>query len=97
MFEIPSKGFVFVKFSATWCMPCKNMIPIVDKLEKEFGDLVLFKHIDVDDEDPSTTKKYMVRSVPLVILFKDGVEASRIDGLHREDYLRQQIKETFGL
>lgn len=97
MFEIPSEGFVFVKFSATWCKPCKNMIPIVDKLEKEFGDRVKFIRVDVDDEDPSLTKKYMIRSVPLVILFRDGEEVARIDGLYREEYFRQQIKETFSL
>jgi thioredoxin len=96
MFEVPTTGFVFVKFSATWCAPCKAMIPTVEKLEKEFSGTVIFKHVDID-EDPSLTKKYSIRSVPLVILFKDGVEVSRINGLYREDFLRQKIKETFDI
>lgn len=62
---------VLVDFWAEWCPPCKAMDPILDQLAVEFTDKVKIVKIDVD-ANPSTTVRYNVRSMPTLIVFKDG-------------------------
>ena len=67
------------KFGASWCGPCRVLAPILSEVKSQFKN-VLFTEHDVDD-DMDETMKYGVRSVPTVILIKDGVEVERIVGL----------------
>lgn len=64
-------------FSAKWCVPCRQMKPIVEGLEAETG--VSFRMIDVDS-DYETSSKYNVRAVPSFVLVEDGKEISRAAG-----------------
>ena len=66
-----------MKFSATWCAPCKVAAPAVKEAAEEAG--VEVKSIDID-EDNETTSMYGVRSVPTVIAFKDGKPVDMIVG-----------------
>ncbi|WP_047419469.1 thioredoxin [Cellulophaga sp. Hel_I_12] len=56
---------------ATWCGPCKTMAPFFDKAKEELGDSVTALKIDLD-KNPSFAAKYGVRSVPTLMLFKNG-------------------------
>lgn len=67
------------KFGASWCGPCRVLAPILSEVKSQFKN-VLFTEHDVDD-DMDEVMKYGVRSVPTVILIKDGVEVERIVGL----------------
>lgn len=62
---------VLVDFTATWCGPCKVLAPVVEGLANEFAGKYKVAKLDIDDA-PDTTRKYGVRSVPTVIVFKGG-------------------------
>jgi len=65
---------VLVDFWAEWCPPCKAIAPILDVLSDELAGKVKIVKLNVD-ENPSTTAKYGVRSIPTMILFKGGEAA----------------------
>ena len=67
------------KFGASWCGPCRALAPILTEIKSQFKN-VLFTEHDVDEDFEEATK-YSIRSVPTVILIKDGVEVDRIIGL----------------
>ena len=67
------------KFSATWCGPCRALAPVMNEIKGNFSN-VKFEEIDID-EYSEVTEKYGVRSVPTVIIEKDGVELNRFTGL----------------
>lgn len=69
----------FKKFGAAWCGPCRALAPILSEIKSQYEN-VLFTEYDVDDEFEEATK-YEIRSVPTVIIIKDGVEVNRITGL----------------
>ena len=63
-------------FSAKWCAPCKQLAPIMEEVSKT----IPVKKIDVDS-DSGLASSYGIRSVPTVILMKDGSEFKRIIGV----------------
>ena len=84
--EMTSEGVVLVDFWATWCPPCRTQGPIVDAIAEEYdGDVVVCK-LDVDD-NPQTAKVFKVRSIPTLIIFRDGEVAQRFTGLQSEAQL----------
>jgi thioredoxin 1 len=77
---------VLVEFSASWCGPCKMIDPIVVKLSKEYeGKLKCYK-VDTDDS-PDIATKYGVRSVPTMMVFKDGEKKDAVIGAVPESAL----------
>ncbi len=75
---LEKNGVVLVDFYADWCGPCKMVSPIVDEIAIERGDVAVGK-INVD-ESMSVAMQYNVESIPTLIVFKDGMEQSRIVG-----------------
>lgn len=69
------EGLRFLKFSATWCQPCKMQAKIVDDVKEDFPD-VSFEEIDIDDRR-EMAEQYGVSSVPTLILLKDNMEVRR--------------------
>lgn len=67
------------KFSAAWCGPCKALAPVMNEVKSQFSN-VKFEDYDVDEAFDEATK-YGIRSVPTVIVEKDGVEVDRFAGL----------------
>jgi len=67
-------------FSATWCGPCKVLSPIVDKLADEYAGKAKVGKLDID-EAPGVAAKFGIRSVPTVLVFKNGAEAGRHIGM----------------
>lgn len=70
------------KFYATWCGPCKMLTPIMEQVKGKFND-VSFQDINIDEQF-EVAQKYYVRSVPTVIIEKDGQEVQRFSGLQSE-------------
>jgi thioredoxin 1 len=77
---------VLVDFTATWCGPCKQLAPIVDKIADNYAGKVKVGKLDIDDA-PETARKYGVRSVPTVLVFKGGEKVGVQAGLTNYDTL----------
>jgi len=79
---------------APWCGPCRTIGPIIDQLAKEFAGKVKFAKLNVD-ENPATSAKYNIMSIPTMLLFKDGkVVNSLVGALPKaeiENHLRSLI------
>lgn len=64
-------GLAVVDFWAEWCGPCRLIGPIIEDLHKEYDGKALIGKLNVDD-NPSITMKYQVRSIPTILILKDG-------------------------
>jgi thioredoxin 1 len=77
-----SDKLVLIDFYATWCGPCKAMAPVMEQLEKKYGDRIEFKKVDVDQNE-ELALKYKVESIPnIVILSPDDEVLENIIGYH---------------
>lgn len=77
---LKSKEPVLVDFSAEWCGPCKQLKPILEQVKNKVGASAKIIKIDVD-KNRSTAEKFQIRSVPTLILFKDGKSVWRQSGV----------------
>ena len=73
-----SDGTVLVDFYADWCGPCKMVAPIVEEIANERNNITVGK-VNVDDSTP-LAMQFNVVSIPTLIVFKNGVEQTRIVG-----------------
>ena len=69
---------VLVDFFATWCGPCRQMLPIVTEISEEMPEINVYK-MDVD-ESPNTPEALDIQSLPTLILFKDGKPVAKKTG-----------------
>ena len=76
-------GVVLVDFWAPWCGPCKMQGPILEKVVASVGEKATITKVNVD-EAPSLAAQYGIRSIPTLILFKDGKPVQQFVGLQQE-------------
>lgn len=69
-----------VDFYATWCGPCRRQIPIIDNFKAKMGDEVNVVKVDVDEEQ-ELADRYRIRSVPTIMIFKNGEVVWRASGI----------------
>ena len=67
------------KFEADWCGPCRMLKPTFQKLEEQFGNSVKFSYINVDEQQ-ELASQYGVRSIPFVVVEKDGEVVQQVTG-----------------
>ncbi|KPL04667.1 MAG: thioredoxin [Planctomycetes bacterium SM23_65] len=84
------KGVVLVDFWAAWCPPCRTQGPIVEKIAKRYAGRVTVGKLDVDG-NPKTAKRFKIRFIPTLIIFKEGKVHRQLTGLHREKQLADEL------
>jgi thioredoxin 1 len=84
---------VLVDFSADWCAPCKALEPVLEDLSGEYEGRLRIVRLDID-KNPGIASTYGVRSLPTVMLFRDGGPASLRVGALAKSQLREMIEEN---
>ena len=80
---LKSEGPVLVDFWAEWCGPCKMISPLLDDLAASYGGKLKVAKVNID-QNQKTPRDYNVRSIPTLMVFKDGkVQATQIGAVSR--------------
>lgn len=84
---------VLVDFWATWCGPCQALAPTLDEIADDYQGKIKVVKIDID-QNPESAAQYNVRSIPTLLIFKNGnIEDSKI-GLQSKSQLAAFIDST---
>jgi len=75
---------VLVDFWAPWCGPCKMLTPIIEELARDYDGRAKIVKINVDDNQ-QLAMQFSIRSIPTVMVFKDGEPASSLVGMQPKD------------
>ncbi|MFH2013009.1 MAG: thioredoxin [Pseudomonadota bacterium] len=82
-----------VDFWAPWCGPCKMVGPVIEELAGEYDGKVKVCKLNVD-ENPKTPPQYSVRSIPTLIMFKDGKSVDQVIGSVPKAQIEELIKKA---
>lgn len=81
---------ILLDFWAPWCVPCRMVGPIVDKLSQRYSGKCQFYKMNID-ENPKTPARYKVMSIPTLLLFKNGKAVDTVVGAVPERTLASRI------
>lgn len=85
-----ARGVVAVEFTARWCGPCRVMAPIVERLAQDYEGRMRVLQMDTDD-NPATMARLGVRSVPTMLVLRDGAVVERIIGATTSAVVRERV------
>lgn len=83
---------VLVDFWAEWCGPCRTIAPLLDQLADEYGEQLEIKKLDAD-ANPRAIEDYGIRSIPTLMLFKDGEVVDMLTGLQSKKRIKASLDE----
>ena len=81
-----------VDFWAEWCGPCRMIAPVIEELATDYDGKVLVGKVDVDS-NPEVSMKYGVRSIPTILILKDGEIVHKHVGVTTKQALAEKIEE----
>ena len=87
---------VLVDFWAEWCGPCKMIAPVVEELAAEYEGKAKFVKLNVDF-NPETSAKYGVRSIPTLLIFKDGAPVGQVVGAVPKSVLQARLEDAMSV
>ena len=90
---IESSKPVLVDFWAEWCGPCKMIAPSLEELANDYKDSIDVAKLNVD-ENPTTASSFSIRSIPTLLIFKDGSPVSQIVGAVPKSAIKSKIDEV---
>ena len=76
---------------APWCGPCRIVAPVIEELAKELHGKIVFGKLNVD-ENPSTSIKHQIMSIPTVLVFKNGGLVERLVGAYPKEELKKKLE-----
>ena len=84
---------VLVDFWATWCAPCRMMAPVLNDVASELSGNSHVGKVNIEQYQ-SLAQKFRVRSIPTLILFKNGAEINRFVGIKSKEFLLKEIAKV---
>jgi thioredoxin 1 len=89
--EIQGHELTVVDFWAPWCGPCRMLAPIIEELARDYSGKVFFGKLNVD-ENPLTSNMFQVKSIPTILIFKDGKAVDGIIGVVPRSQIESKLK-----
>lgn len=89
---IDTPGVALVDFWAAWCGPCRMVAPTVEKVAQKFEGRALVAKVDVDREG-ELAQKYEIRSIPALLVFKDGEVVDQIVGVVPQSQIESALEK----
>ena len=83
---------VLVDFWAVWCGPCQMQGPIVEDVASQIGDKAVVGKVNVD-ENPQTSQKYGIMSIPTLMIFKSGAVVKQFIGVQSKEALLSELNK----
>lgn len=89
---IIKNGITVVDFWAEWCTPCKMLVPVMNDIADELKGKVKVGKLNVDASH-QVAAKYNIRSIPTVIIFRNGLEVKRLVGVKPKTVYLKELNE----
>lgn len=87
--KLVENRYVLVDFWADWCIPCRQVSPIVEEIAEENPQMTVFK-MNID-ENPETPKRFDIKSIPTLLLFENGELRARVVGAKSKQDILNEI------